>query len=96
MLARIKSAVANSPFTTIGASALAASLVSMVPAMAADPTPATTSSLLEVVTAIFTAASGWVTTIVGMITSTPLFLIPFMLFMIYVGVNLFNRISRAG
>lgn len=80
------------------AGCLAASLASMVPAMAADPAPApaTTASLLEVVTQIFTSAVGWVQTIVGMITSTPLFLIPFMLFMVYLGVNLFNRISRAG
>lgn len=53
---------------------------------------ATMATLLSTIGEVFTAAVGWVGTIAGVVTSTPLFMIGVVITFIGVGIGLVSRL----
>lgn len=54
----------------------------------------TMSTLLSTISEVFTAATGWMGEVAGIVASNPLFLIPIVFTFIGVGITLFSRLLR--
>jgi len=56
------------------------------------PAASTMATLLSTIGEVFTAAIGWIGTIAGVVTSTPIFLIGVVIVFIGVGIGLVSRL----
>lgn len=54
----------------------------------------TMATLLSTIGEVFTAATGWMGDVAGIVASNPLFLIPIVFSFIGVGISLFSRLLR--
>lgn len=74
--------------------AVAASVFSISPALAAEvsPTPMTLTQIISAITEIMTAIVGWSQTVIGLITGTPLLMIFIVVPLAFLGVNFVRRV----
>lgn len=90
----VASKVLPEQFRAPAAGCLAASLISMTPAMANESSTSamTLQEVLTTVTSILTAALGWVSSTITMITANPLLLVFVVIPLIFLGVNMLRRL----